>query len=314
MFKTLVLSTLFLCVTSLKPSLSLAQTSVPLRQVIPDNQVTKTLDQTQASEAGTLSSPSAEVVQKVKEKQDKDITLPESEKKDALTLFLEKTPPGPLSWNNFLQHAIRWAVTKGVPANTITLVLLFPLIAMLIAASRHIIGLRGFGIYIPAVLSVAFVSTGIINGVIIFTIIILVTMLAKKLLKKVTMPYLPRTALVLWAVSVGILGLLLVSPLLPLSTLMAVSIFPILILILLSENFLEAQASAKPIQALTLTLETIFLASVAALILNFTWIQELVLWRPELTLLVVALISILVGRYTGLRFTERIRFKDIIEE
>jgi len=262
----------------------------------------------------SLSSPSAEVVQKLKEKQEKDITKPEGPKKDKLTLFLEQHDPGPLSWHNFLQHAIRWAVAQGVPANTITLILLFPLIAMIIATSRHILGLRGFGIYIPAVLSVAFVSTGIINGIIIFSIIVAVTMIAKAVLKKTVMPYLPRTALVLWFVSIGILGLLLISPLLPLSTLMAISIFPILILILLSENFLEAQASAKPLQAFTLTIETIFLASISALILNFTWVQEFVLLRPELTLILIALVNILVARYTGLRFTERIRFKDIIEE
>ena len=314
MFKRVFFSLFILLLIATATSVVKAQvTTVPL--VLEKEATVSALasDSAEASQS-SLSSPSAEIVQKVKEKQEKDITKPEGEKKDALTLFLEQHPPGPLTWNNFLQKAIHWAVGQGVPANTITLVLLFPLIAMLIATSRHILGLRGFGIYIPAVLSVAFVSTGIINGIIIFTIIVAVTMLAKAVLKKTVMPYLPRTALVLWAVSVGILGLLLVSPLLPLSTLLAVSIFPILILILLSENFLEAQASTKPIQALTLTLETIFLASISALLLSFTWVQEFVLLRPELTLLAIAVINILVAKYTGLRFTERLRFKDIIEE
>ena len=48
---------------------------------------------------------------------------------------------GKLNWHNFLQQAIRQAVEKGVSANTIVLVLLFPLVAGLIAADQAFIGI-----------------------------------------------------------------------------------------------------------------------------------------------------------------------------
>jgi len=288
-----------------------AQTVVPLTQPTMTDLASAAAT---ASQPASLASPAAAVVQKIKEKKDADITQTDNGKKDVLTLFLEKHTLKSLSWNNFLQYAIRHAVSQGVPVNTITLVLLFPLVAMIIATSRHVIGLKGFGIYIPAVLSIAFVSTGIINGLIIFTTIAITAILAKKMLKRTNLPYLPRTALLLWLVSLGILGLLLISPLLPFTTLMGVSIFPILILILLSENFLDAQASTKPIEAFSLIVETLLLAFISALILSWSYIQKFALLEPEIFLAIIAIINILVGKFVGLRLTERLRFKDIIEE
>ena len=46
--------------------------------------------------------------------------------------------------------------------------MLFPFIAAIIAGLRHIVGIRGFGIFLPAVLSVVFVSTGTTAGLVLF--------------------------------------------------------------------------------------------------------------------------------------------------
>lgn len=264
--------------------------------------------------SGSLSSPSAEVKEKLQEKKDKDLTDPSGRQKSELTIFLEQHPPQPLAWNNFIQHAIFSAVAKGVPANVIVLTLLFPLVAALIAASRHVIGLKGFGIYIPTVLSVAFVSTGILAGVLIFSAITLTALAFNKLIKKTRMPYLPRTALLLWTISLGIFGLFMLAPVLDVTNLMTVNIFPILILVLLSENFLDAQSKSKESQAIALTMETIVLAIISSWLLNWGLLQKVALQEPELLLIVTALISIVIGKFSGLRVSERLRFGSIIEE
>jgi len=262
----------------------------------------------------SLASPSAEVVEKIKKKTDEDITQPTQKQKSKLATYLEETPIGPLSWNNFLQHAIRNAITQGVTANVIVLVLLFPLIASLIGASRHMIGLRGFGIYIPAVLAVALVSTGIVEGMIIFGAIVVLALLAKKILKKTKLAYLPRTALLLWTVSMGIFGVLLLAPSLGLVTLMSINIFPILILMLLAENFLDAQARSKQSEAVALTIETLALAFVSSLLFRWEFLQKLALTEPELLILAIVAINIIIGRFAGLRLKEWFRFRSLIEE
>lgn len=295
-------------------SQSLAQErSIPL--LTAELEETEDLTATDSASASTrLASPSAEVQERIQEKKDSDITEPEGKQKSKLVAFLEEHPPGPLSWNNFLQHAIQSAVAEGVPANVIVLVLLFPLIAALIGASRHVIGLRGFGMYIPAVLAVALVSTGIIEGLLVFGAIVVTALLTRKYLKKTEISYLPRTALLLWMVSIGILGLLLVAPYFGFVTLMTVNIFPILILVLLSENFLDALQRTKPVDALALTGETLALAFISSIIIQLESLQKFALTEPELLIIGIAFFNVLVGKFVGLRITELLRFRSIIEE
>lgn len=271
-------------------------------------------DSAESTSSASPASPSAEAAQRVQEKKDSDPTDPGGIQKSILAQFLEDNPPAPLSWNNFLQHGIRYAVSNGVPANTIVLILLFPLVVSFIAAARHIVGLKGFGIYTPAVLSVALVSTGIAEGILIFAAIISTALLASKVIKKVKLSYLPRTALLLWTVSLGMLGMFFLAPSLNIVTLMSVNIFPILILILLAENFLDAQTKTKQVEAIALTVETIILAFICGLFLEWQAMQQLVLSEPELFILVVAAFDLVIGKFAGLRVTERLRFRSIIEE
>jgi len=267
-----------------------------------------------ASGSGKLASPSAEIVEKIQEKKDQNITETGGKQKSKLETYLDENPPGELSWNNFLQHSIRQAVSNGLPVNVMVLLLLFPLIASFIAASRHIVGLRGFGIYIPAVLSVALVSTGVVEGLLIFFVIAIAAVISKKFLKIAKLSYLPRTALLLWIVSIGIFITLLVAPFVKLTTLLSVNIFPILILILLAENFLDAQARTKQTEALALTIETIVLAVLSGFLLKFEPLQKFALSEPELLVFFSGAINILIGKFVGLRLSERMRFRPLIEE
>jgi hypothetical protein len=293
-----------------QPSLVRAQAVSP-EVLLEDEEATDSAD---ATPSAGIASTSAEVEKKIQEKTEEDITQPTQTQKSKLARYLEENPPGDLNWNNFLQHSILYSVREGVPPNIIVLVLLFPLTASLIAASRHIIGLKGFGIYIPAVLSVALVSTGILEGLLIFVAIVAVALVAKKLLRKTKLSYLPRTALLVWTISLGIFGLLMIAPYFNLVTLMSVNIFPILILVLLSENFLDAQSRTKQADALALTIETLGLAVISSILIKWELLQKFALTDPELLILLIVVFNILIGRFTGLRIKEWFRFRSLIEE
>ncbi len=288
-----------------------AQTSIPLLE---EEIILDATDEAEATTEGTLASPSAETVQKIQEKKDKDITETEGEQKSKLVRYLEENPLKKKNITNVLQQAIRNAVKEGVPPNVIVLVLLFPLVSSFIAASRHIIGLRGFGIYIPAVLSIALVSTGVFEGIAMFLAIVLVALPAKKILARFKLPYLPRTAILLWFVSLTILGILLIAPLVNMVTLMTVNIFSIMILVLLAENFLDAQGKTKPADAIALTLETLGLALLSGIILQWEDLQKFALLQPELLIIITFAINFIVGKFVGLRFAEYFRFRSLMEE
>lgn len=220
----------------------------------------------------------------------------------------------PLSWYNFLQYGIAQAIDQGVSAETIVLVLLFPLVASLIAAGRHLLGFHGFGIFVPAMLAVALVATGIKVGLILFAVIYLTANLARKITQKLKLQYLPRMALLMWFISLGVLAVLLGAvKVSAISSLSDASIFPILILMLLTENFIEVQTGKSRREAVSLISQTLLLAVGTALLLRLEAIQKFVLLYPELFLLSVAAFDIYVGKYVGLRALEYLKFRKLVK-
>lgn len=304
---------LFLWNITASTQLSQAQlTTTPTPTATPEATDSAAIDATASAQVAT---PSADVLLTIQEKQQTDITEPTGETKGRLARFLDDTPTTPLNFTNFVQHAIRGAVNRGVPANVLVLLLLFPVVASLIAASRHIIGLQGFGVYTPAVLAVALLSTGILTGILLFVAILVAASIGRGIFRRLHLQYLPRTALMLWLVSLVVFLLLLISPqLIQLNfNLITVTIFPILVLILLSENFLEAQLAGTQYRALELTIETIFLAVISALFMRTEEVQRFVIVYPEFTILSVFILDMVVGRFTGLRLAEYLRFRPILD-
>ena len=250
-------------------------------------------------------------IQKVTEQ---DITERTSPVKCRLEGYLSQKQPGELDWKNFLQIAIRQAVDKGVSANTIVLVLLFPLVAGLIAAGRHLLGFQGFGIFVPAMLAVALVATGIKVGLTLFMVIYLTANVARKITQKLKLQYLPRMALLMWFISLGVLGVLLGAVNVEaVSSLSAASIFPILILMLLTENFIEVQTGKSRHEAANLILQTLIIAVATAFLLRLDVIQRFVLLNPELFLALVAAFDWYVGKYVGLRALEWVKFRKLVK-
>jgi len=250
-------------------------------------------------------------IQKVTEQ---DITERTSPVKGRLEGYLSQKQPGELDWKNFLQIAIRQAVDKGVSANTIVLVLLFPLVAGLIAAGRHLLGFQGFGIFVPAMLAVALVATGIKVGLTLFMVIYLTANVARKITQKLKLQYLPRMALLMWFISLGVLGVLLGAVNVEaVSSLSAASIFPILILMLLTENFIEVQTGKSRHEAANLILQTLIIAVATAFLLRLDVIQRFVLLNPELFLALVAAFDWYVGKYVGLRALEWVKFRKLVK-
>ena len=218
-------------------------------------------------------------------------------------------------WANPIKYALRNAVNVGVASSTIVLLLLLPVVATIIAGARHFIGLRGFGIFLPAALSVVFVATGPIVGIGLFLIIVFVSTLVRVLLKKLKLrlQYLPRMAFILLAVVVGVfLTILAVPQAYVWRSIAEVSIFPLLILVLLAEDFTRAQIGKSVKTAISLTSETLILALVSFGFLTLRELQRYAILHPEAILLGLGVVNIIMGRYVGLRVIEFWRFRKLI--
>lgn len=266
----------------------------------------------EATLSGEVATPAGIVERRVEEKT--DLTQPTGETKSKLEKVLEENPVGDLSWKNFLRYAVTRAVKNGVPVNTVVLVLLFPLVVAMVAAARHLVGVRGAGILTPALLSVAFLATGVWAGVLLFVVILLVTIVARMSLKALKLQYLPRVSLLLWVVSAGVFLTLFAASIWNISSIVTIGIFPILILMLLAETFIDIQSGRSSSEARALIFQTFFLAMISSLILASEMVQRAVLLWPEIIFFGVAIFDIFMGRYTGLRLSEYLMYRGVVKE
>ncbi len=231
---------------------------------------------------------------------------------DRLRAVLAKQELGPIAPTNFLKYAIRAAIDKGVSTNTIVLIFLLPLIGTIVSALYYLVGLTGFGIFMPAMISVSFLATGIVGGLILFGMILFLTSVFGRILRRIRLHQRSRRTVVLWVVSVATFILLFLAPNLHLFDLTKISIFPILFLILLSEEFVRVQMGKSRRRAISLTLGTLFIAVAGAILMSWDKMQEWVILYPESSLLTIFFLNLFIGRYTGFRLLEYRRFKSVL--
>jgi len=208
---------------------------------------------------------------------------------------------------------IEFFLQQGVPIQTVTLLLMLPIIATLVAFFRQVIGIKAFGIYTPSIITfalIAFDPNGIKYGIAIFVSIILVGMIARLALKKFRLLYLPRVAITLSIVSLSILSILVFAGHQQRTGLAAISIFPLLIMITLAEKFVATQIEKGSRVAFILAAETLVISVVGYYLVSWPTLTTLLLSFPWI-ILFTFLVNFYLGKWTGLRVTEYFRFHKI---
>lgn len=229
-----------------------------------------------------------------------------------LESVLEKNKTG--RWNviNSLRKAEELAVYRGVSANTIVLLLLLPLIATLVSVLHYIFGLSGYGIFMPTMIAVAFLATGILGGLVLFALILAISLLSNLILKKLKLHFWPARSISLMLMAIGTFGLMTLSTYIKVLNVSNISIFPVLFMILLAEDFVRTQLAKSKNEAKRLMVGTLVLAIVGAGMMEWRTFQETVLLHPGVSLGVGLLVNLVVGNYTGIRLLEIERFKKAI--
>ncbi|HWA51588.1 MAG TPA: 7TM domain-containing protein [Patescibacteria group bacterium] len=217
-------------------------------------------------------------------------------------------------WLNPIKYVIHGAVVSGVSAKTVSLLLLLTVVTAFIAGVRHLLGVRSFGIFLPAALSVVFVTIGPLFGIGLFLLIIGIASIVRFALRKlkIHLQYLPRMSFILWGVVVCVLLVLFLAPVFGGIDFENISVLPLFILILLAEDFIRVQLGKSVKTAINLTTETLILAFVSFLILSFAPFERFAILNPEILLVGVAIFDFILGKYVGLRFIEFWRFRKLI--
>jgi hypothetical protein len=204
-------------------------------------------------------------------------------------------------------------IQNGIPEYAVILLLMLPIAITVSVIGRQIIGIKGFGIAIPVFIAYAYLATGLTAGVIIFFAILGIGFIVKFILKNVRLLYLPKMALILIGIIIGILLLLTFIPYLN-EIQFPEAIFSFLILIISAEQFASFLIEHGPRKTLNITLETLAIATAIFFLITWQWLRGIVFSYSIFVLIATILINLLLGKWTGLRLSEYIRFKNIISK
>jgi len=214
------------------------------------------------------------------------------------------------AWRRRVVAALARGVRAQVPLPALSLILVLPVIAAIIVVARTLVGVETFGTFSPVIVSLAFVTTGLRWGTAIFAVIVGVGALVRALLQRVRLQLVARLAILIAVVAAVMAGLTVIGASFGVGALMNVSIFPMVIMSNVIENFSTSQAEFGTREAVRLTVNTLGLAALCYLAVDLTGMQSLLLAFPELLVMAIA-VDIGLGKWRGLRLLEYLRFFDL---
>lgn len=226
----------------------------------------------------------------------------------------------------FVSYLVNSLTARGIPDNTVALILLLPVIATIVSFMKQVVGVTTLGIYTPSILTLIFLVLGLKFGLIALVVILSVGILGRFLVSKMRLLYIPKLAIVITLVSIAILILLMVTTSLNIfnQEIIPLAIFPVMIMATLTEKFINVQTEKGVSATILLVLETVIVAIIAYFFtggpidfyfftIQMNTIKDVMLNFPELIFIFIIL-NILLGRWTGLRLFEYIRFREIIKQ
>jgi len=242
------------------------------------------------------------------------VPMPEEARKWNVTpIVLNQSVYEDLSWwRKMVVGAWGRAVRAQVPLQALNLILVLPVIAAIIVIVRTLIGLETFGTFSPVIVALAFLTTGLQWGLAIFAVIVSIGAAVRMLLQHARLHLVARLGILIAVVAAIMAGLTVVGASFGIGPLMNVSIFPMVIMSNVIENFTSSRAQFGTREAVRLTVNTMLLAALCYVAIETTGLQSLLLSFPEL-LVAAILIDVGLGKWRGLRLIEYKRFLGLTE-
>lgn len=242
-------------------------------------------------------------------------------------LELDRARGGNVSWAISRSHldamsAASLAATQqryGIPGlslldlpvetqNTYRILLLLPLGALLIVFLRNLVGVRTFGTFMPVLMALSFRETELFNGVVMFTLVVALGLALRFYLEHLKLLLVPRLAAVVTIVVALMAALTVLSHQLGIQAGLSLGLFPIVVLAMTIERMSIVWEEHGAADAIQQGLGSLVVAAACYLVLVNRQIEHLFFVFPELILAVLALL-LAMGRYTGYRASELIRFR-----
>jgi hypothetical protein len=190
------------------------------------------------------------------------------------------------------------------------ILLLIPVGALVVTIFRNIIGVPSFGIFTPVLIAIAFRDTGFAWGILFLSIVVVLGISFRYFLDRLQLLLVPRLAFLLSMVVLILLGISLTGGEIGTAEAASVALFPIVIMTTVIERFSITLAEEGTRAAIIRTFWTMVIALAGYGVMAVQWLQFFLFAFPEGILIVMTLL-LLVGRYTGYRVNDLIRFRSL---
>lgn len=251
-----------------------------------------------------------EAINPLVEAENVDAFLAEIEKRDIDYTIVDRSTFAARPWN-LLSVLTNYMITHGVSSEMIILLLMLPVILTFITFLKQVVGITTFGLYTPAVITLSLVALGWKIGLMFLAVILLAGYITRALMARYHLLYIPKIAIILSVTSIVLLIVLALASAFGI-TLAPDTIFILLIMTTLSEEFMSVKAELGLRSAVFAVGETVLVALLCTSIVKWGALQSLILAYPELVLMTF-LVNAVLGRYAGLRVTEVIRFQEVFK-
>lgn len=203
------------------------------------------------------------------------------------------------------------ATIHGLPAAeraVFRYVVLIPLGALVVVVMRNLVGVQTLGTFMPVLLALALLEMPLVSGLAMFAVIIVSGLWFRFLLSRLNLLVVPRVAACVVIVTLLMMLVSAASYKLGLSTGLQITLFPMIILAWTIERMSLIWEEEGSRNALLQIGGSVLVSVVAYGFMRVRQVQYWAFYFPELLLVLLAGI-LLMGRYTGYRFSELIRFR-----
>jgi len=213
--------------------------------------------------------------------------------------------------NDFLNFSLY--TLPSSQQNAFKQLLLIPIGALVVVIFRILIGIRTMGTFMPVLFALAFIQTTLLSGLMMFFAILSSGLVVRSYLSRLQLLLVARISAVIIVVIAIMSAMSIVSFRLGIDEVLKITFFPMIILSWTIERMSILWEEAGAREALTQVGGSLVVAVAAFFAMDNIYIRHLTFTFPELQLVVLALV-ILVGRYTGYRLSELIRFAPLIKQ
>jgi len=187
-------------------------------------------------------------------------------------------------------------------------IVLIPLGAFVVVLLRNIVGIATLGTFMPVLLALALLELPLVQGLVMFAILVAVGLWFRFLLSRMNLLVVPRVAACVVIVTLLMMLMGVLSYQLGFSVGIKITLFPMIIIAWTLERMSLIWEEEGKRNAIVQVAGSVFVAVCAYHFMKVSQIQYWAFYFPEMLLILLAGI-LLIGRYTGYRLSELIRFK-----